>query len=305
MKHFLLFLLLVVAEGHCVLTDLLPTLEDKIPIHSISGVDYIYVINLDHRKEKYRLTLEQLAPYGIVPYRLSGVNGWKLPFKTIQEVGLVFQAGMRPGGMGSVYRMDQGKEYVSHEVVEAEGTQYYCHCLARGAVGCVLSHLTALKDAQSAGYDVIWICEDDIEVMRDPHILSQYIEDLNRLEGKDHWDVLFTFRDYRVANGQYATPYGAAYRPNIDTRNQEKFNIDRPISPDLRQVGTRFGTQSMIWSKRGIEKILNFYNEHKIFLPYDLDLVTIPDIKMYSVIEDVVTNLLNPQSDLGSNGERL
>jgi hypothetical protein len=56
----------------------------------------------------------------------------------------------------------------------------------------------------------------------------------------------------------------------------------------------------MIWTKKGMEKALRFYEKHKIFMPYDLDLVLIPDIRIYSVMEDVVTNLLNAQSDLGT-----
>ena len=170
-------------------------------------------------------------------------------------------------------------------------------------VGCILSHLTVIQDALRSGYDIVWVCEDDIEVVRDPNILSQYIDDLDRIVGRDNWDLLFTFRDYRGNDGKYYTPYGASYRPNIETRHQEKFNIDRPISKALRQVGSRFGTQSMIWTKRGMKKLLDYYRTCKIFVPYDLDLVLVPDIRIYSTIEDVVTNKLESQSDLGSINE--
>ena len=275
-------------------------LNDKTPVQTISGIDYIYVINLDHRRQKYQETMDQFAPYGIVPYRFSAVNGWKMPIEDLWDVSLVFKKGMRPGGMGTVYRLYNGKEYQSHEVVEEEGTPYLCHCASRGAIGCILSHLTVMKDALDSNYEVVWICEDDIEVVRDPNILSQYIKDLDRIVGRDNWDLLFTFRDYRGPGGEYFAPYGANYRPNIDTRCQEQFNINKPISNDLRQVGSRFGTQSMIWTKKGIQKALEYYEKYKIFVPYDLDLVLIPGIKIYSVIEDVVTNKLDALSDLGS-----
>ncbi len=304
MNHlFSLSFVLISSFCFAELQDHLRTLNDKTEITTIRNVDYMYVINLDHRKTKYQLTLEELTPYGIFPYRFSGVNGWKLPTETLWDVGLVFQNGMRPGGMGTVYRIDpvNGKEYISHEVVEVEGTPYLCHGSARGMIGCILSHLTIIKDALNSGYEIIWICEDDIEVVKNPHILSDYIDQLDLLEGREHWDLLFTFRDYRDPEGQYDTPYGANYRPNIETRCQENFNINRPISSDLRQVGSRFGTQSMIWTKKGMEKVLRYYENYKIFMPYDLDIVLIPDIRIYSVIEDVVTNKLNVQSDLGSN----
>jgi GR25 family glycosyltransferase involved in LPS biosynthesis len=298
-------LLLVLISSLCFaeLHDHLRILNDKTEVVTIRNVDYMYVINLDHRKTKYQLTLEEFAPYGILPYRFSAVNGWKLPIETLWDVSLVFQKGMRSGGMGTVYRIDpvNGKEYASHEVVEVEGTSYLCHCSARGMIGCILSHLTVIKDALNSGYEIIWICEDDVEVVKNPHILSDYIDQLDLLEGRENWDVLFTFRDYRGPGGQYYTPYGANYRPNIETRCQEKFNINRPISSDLRQAGSRFGTQSMIWTKRGMEKILRYYENYKIFMPYDLDIVLVPDIRIYSVMEDVVTNKLDVQSDLGSS----
>ncbi len=303
MKYqLLLFLFCMTACGYCELADHIKLLSDKTAICSIRNIDYVYVINLDHRIQKYQQTLEQLAPYGIVPYRFSAVNGWKLPIETLWDVSLTFERGMRPGGMGTTYRVDpeNGKEYHSHEVVEVEGTSYFCHSSARGMVGCILSHLAVINDALRSGYEIVWICEDDIEVIRDPQILSQYIDDLDRIVGRDNWDLLFTFRDYRGPGGVYYSPDGANYRPNIETRCQEKFNINQPISNELRRVGSRFGTQSMIWTKRGMEKVLNYYKKYKIFMPYDLDLVLIPDIRMYSVREDVVTNMLNVQSDLGS-----
>lgn len=298
---FLSLILLARLLGYCGLDDHLRVLNDKTPVRTISPIDYMYVINLDHRTEKYQQTLDQLSPYGIIPYRFSAVNGWRLPIETLWDVGFVFEKGMRSGGMGTTYLIDNGKEYRSHQVVEEEGTHYFSHCSSRGMVGCILSHLTVIKDALQSRYELVWICEDDIEVVRNPHVLSQYIQDLDTIVGRDNWDLLFTFRDYRGPGGQYYTPYGANYRPNIETRDQEKFNINRPISQDLRQVGSRFGTQSMIWTRRGMEKALNYYRKYKIFLPYDLDLVLIPDIKIYSVIEDVVTNKLDVPSDLGND----
>ncbi|MBS0626746.1 MAG: hypothetical protein JSS09_00865, partial [Verrucomicrobia bacterium] len=83
-------------------------------------------------------------------------------------------------------------------------------------------------------------------------------------------------------------------------RDQNKFNIDRLLSKEIRQVGSRFGTQSMIWTKKGLQKVLDYYQKYKIFMPYDLDLSLIPDIKIYSVVEDVVVNKLEALSDLGS-----
>jgi hypothetical protein len=44
---------------------------------SLRNIDFIYMINLDQRPEKWKLSVDQLAPYGITPCRFSAVNGWR------------------------------------------------------------------------------------------------------------------------------------------------------------------------------------------------------------------------------------
>ena len=61
----------------------------------VEGVDFIYMINLDERSEKFQTSLEQLQPYGITPYRFSAVNGWKLTPEEINDVGVKYGPGMR------------------------------------------------------------------------------------------------------------------------------------------------------------------------------------------------------------------
>jgi hypothetical protein len=281
-------------------TYLKPALN-KHPISTIPKVDYMYVINLDHRKEKFESTVREFAPYHISPYRFSAVNGWNLPTQAVWDLALTFKKGMRPGGMGTVFKNINGKEYLSYEIVEKEGEIYCTHAFTKGVLGCILSHLSVMNDALESNYALVWICEDDIEVVRDPRIITKYIDDLDRIVGRENWDLLFTYRDYRGEGGQYYKAWGAAYRPNIDTRDQERFNIDISISPELKQTGTRFGGHSIIWTREGLKKVLSFYEQYKVFLPYDLDFVLIPNIKMYSVVDDVVTNKLNALTDLGGD----
>jgi len=297
---FSCLLLLLSSVVFCAPLDHVKLILDKPPVQSLRNIDYVYVINLDHRPQRWESTVEQLAPYGIIPYRFSAVNGKELPIEVIWDLAVKFQHGMRAGGIGTVFRLDRGKEYLSYELIEEEGVPYLEHYRGRGMIGCLLSHLSVLYDAYCSGYQVIWVCEDDIEVVRDPTVLSNYIDDLDRLLGREHWDILFTFREYRGPQGQYLIPHGGNYRPNLEKRPQEEFDIDSPISPDLRQIGPRFGTHSMILSQGGIKKILDFYQAYGVFMPYDLDLVLIPGIKMYSVMEDVVVNQFDSGSDIGS-----
>ncbi len=276
-------------------------IENKTDGHSYGLIDYIYVINLDHRTEKYEETTEELEPYGIEPFRFSAVNGWEIPNSVIQELGVVYDHSMHGNGMGTVYRWVDGKEYQSHELIKEEGTTYFCHCTSRGVMGCLMSHLSILQDAYDSGYEIIWIMEDDVEVVKDPSILAMCIEELDSNVGRENWDILFTDRDYRLNDGSYLLAYGADYRPNVDISNQEKYNVDRVVSPHVRQMGSRFGSHSMIWSRGGIRKYLDFIKKYKLFLPIDMDYYLPAKIKLYSVQEDVVTNRLNSLSDNGTN----
>ena len=60
-----------------------------------------------------------------------------------------------------------------------------------------MSHLSILQHAYDAGFETIWVMEDDIQVMRDPRVLSERIDQLDALVGKTNWDILFTDRDIR------------------------------------------------------------------------------------------------------------
>lgn len=207
--------------------------------------------------------------------------------------------------MGTTFRWIDGKEYSSHELITEVGTTYYCHCMPRGAVGCLMSHVSILRDAFDSGCNIIWIVEDDVEVVKDPSIVLTCIQELDRAVGRNNWDILFTDRDYRANEGGYILSYGTDYRPDVDTRNQEKYNIDKKISSHVRQIGSRFGTHSMVWSRPGMKKYLDYIEKHGMFLPIDMDMHLPPNIKLYSVIEDVVTNRLNAVSDNGNNSNQV
>lgn len=268
---------------------------DKCPDHAFENIDYIYMINLDQRPEKWEKSLEQLEPYGIYPYRFSAVNGWELDLKTINEAGLPFSMGMEGGFMGTSYLSEDLNPI--HGLIENYGQTYFCHCMARGTIGIALSHISILQDAYDCGYKRIWVMEDDIEVKQDPRILPNLIKKLNALVGENGWDVLFTDRDIKDRKGNEVPTYWAAKRPDFTPLNDFFYRFD--ISPDFRMVGARYGAHSMIVSREGIRKLLQFFYAHQIFLPYDMDYILPHGIRLFTVREDVVTNLVDAISDNG------
>jgi GR25 family glycosyltransferase involved in LPS biosynthesis len=271
---------------------------NKSDVHQMKNIDFIYMINLDQRPEKFAKCTQQLHPYGIYPYRFSAVNGWELSLETINDVGVKFAPGMTGGFLATSF-LPQDNFQSHHEEIQNYGQTYFCHCTARGTIGIALSHLSVLQDALDSGYETIWVMEDDIEVIQDPRQLSNLIEKLDKVVGKSNWDILFTDQDIRDANGNYIPCYGYARRPNFHPKNPMQYHVREDLDEDFRRIGARFGAHSMIVRRSGMKKILKFIKSHQMFLPYDMDFYLPIGIRMYSVINDVVSNQPRAISDNG------
>jgi GR25 family glycosyltransferase involved in LPS biosynthesis len=265
--------------------------------HSVGVIDCVYLINLDQRPEKLATTLRQLEPYGIKPCRVSAVNGWDLSLEEINDIGVRFIPGMKGGFWGTRYLL--GGDFMPyHEIIGNYGENYFCHCMARGAMGCFLSHLSAISHAYHSGYRICWFIEDDIEVIRNPALLSSLAEELTANVGWNNWDILYTDIDTKNQLGVYIPCRSFAQRPDFFPTNDA--TIQRNITYNLRRVGARYGTYSMIISRPGMEKILNFVKEHQIFLPIDMELSFPPGIKLFTVRDDVVSTITRAASDNGA-----
>lgn len=295
--RLLCFLMLAMALLRGDIEDHLRKIEDKSDCHAFHNIDFVYLINLDERPEKLKLSLDQLTPYDIRPYRFSAVNGWKLSLETINDLGLKFSLEMEGDFMATSYHLD-GNFKPSHEPLQTYGQTYFCHCMSLGAIGIAMSHLSILQDAYDAGYETIWVMEDDVQVLKDPRVLPDLIAKLDELVGKDNWDVLFTDRDIRDAEGNPKACYWGAKRPDISSSQLNNF-AQRTVTGEFCQVGARWGAHSMILRRCGIKKLLQYFKAHQIFFPYDMDFIFPPGIKLFSLLEDIVSNDPKAASDNG------
>lgn len=298
-RFFLVFLFFATSTLVADVEDHLKEVGEKSGMRTLRNIDFIYMINLDERPEKFELSLDQLEPYEITPCRFSAINGWKLSLDTLNDVGLRFSPEMQGGFMGTCY-LPNGNFEPSHEIIERVGETYFCHCLSRGAIGIALSHISILQDAWDSGYEAIWVMEDDIEVIRDPHLLSDLIDKLDALVGKENWDVLFTDKDIRDQNGFHKTTFWAGRRPDFFLFSlANNYAMKKEISSDFYEIGARSGAHSMILRRSGIKKLLQFFQAHQIFFPYDMEYILPPGIKLFTVREDIVSNLPKAPSDNG------
>ncbi|MCB1118765.1 MAG: glycosyltransferase family 25 protein [Chlamydiia bacterium] len=299
-KSIAVVLLALVSTLHGGVADHLKKATNKIPPPKMRNVDYTYVINLDKRPEKFEQCVKQLEPYGIRPYRFSAVNGWELTLAQINDLGVVLTDKMDSGKWGTYYPMDGDGKYGTHEIVSVIGRNYFSHCMSRGAIGICLSHLSVLKDALDSGYETIWVMEDDIHVLKNPHMISTLIDRLDATVGKKGWDILFTDRDTKNQKGEYVPCRGHAWRPNFTPPNPSRFAQEKRVGNLFRKIGARFGAYSMIVRRSGMQKIYNFLAHNGIFLPFDLEFYQPGDIRLYTVQNDVVSTLINALSDNGA-----
>lgn len=270
---------------------------DKSDEHSFMCIDYVYMINLDQRPEKFAKAAGGLQLYGISPHRFSAVNGWELPYETIRQVGVRFTKGtLKDPFFGSIYHECDGALYRSNQIIKEDEGTYFSIGLSQGAIGIVLSHLSVLQDAYDSGYQVIWVMEDDVEAVGDPWQIPEMIRSLDVLD--PDWDILFTDTDTKDVNGNHVPCRSLATRPNYSAETLDAF-LGRfySVSADLSRIGMRYGAYSMIVRRSGMEKILNYFKQYGVFLPYDMDFWLVPNLKMYSVNRDIVSHAAGSITD--------
>lgn len=299
MKIFLLILLFF-SHGEASIEKYFKKIE-KTPedCRPIKNIDYLYLINLDQRPEKFENCMWQLQPYGIKPYRFSAIYGWNLSIEALNEIGVQFLPGMEGYHWAKHFPLhgNGNSEYIFlHEA--CYGGTFFASWMSIGAIGCTLSHLSVLQDAYDSGYQTIWIMEDDIFVLGNPHLLSDLIEQLDSLVGKEGWDLFYTDFDlpdkpfYAWENDFESDLKGDLWwfwRPDLLDIDRSAVAERTILNDDFIKIGSRMRTHSMIIRRSGMKKILDHNKAHRLFIPYDHDLALVPGIKLYSLRYPIVT----------------
>jgi GR25 family glycosyltransferase involved in LPS biosynthesis len=273
--------------------------------YSMKNIDFIYMINLDTRPEKFKKSLKLLKKYSITPYRFSAINGNLLSVKEIESFGIKsFPDMLNQGSLGNIYSTTSlNKIETITKKIENDGHVYFCSVMKPGAFGCLLSHLSILKDAFLKNYETIWIMEDDIDIIKNPHIISELITDLDSTVGKENWDILYTDKDTRYSDGKPAVPQLSDIncilnRPDIKILDTETLLKRKLIGNNFVKIKARYGTYSMILRRSGIIKILSFYQNYKIFNTYDGEFIYIQDLNTFTSNKNIVGHELIRVSDI-------
>ena len=124
--------------------------------------DRIFVINLDHRTDKWQLVTKNLEKMKIVNYeRFAAI---KPEYSEIP---------------------DEYKKWFSSKN-NSDGTD---ETYSVGAMGCKLSHLKVINIAKNRGYEKILILEDDVDF--NPNTSMIFNEAVKQLNSFEPWDMLY------------------------------------------------------------------------------------------------------------------
>jgi GR25 family glycosyltransferase involved in LPS biosynthesis len=232
------------------LLSLLKPLEVTPQQTGIEGIDSIYCINLDVRQDKWKAMQKRLSDQGIKANRVPAINGWK---------------------------------EIAREQVKAIQKPYKAR-LNKGQVGCLLSHLSILKDAENRNFDRVLILEDDVNFIADMKNLSGYLEKISALDPE--WDLLF-LDDWTLAKNLGGRP------PENRSHSKMSEIIKKPkellAGTNFVRTYYRQGAYAMVVSKKGARKISEYFASTPVYFAYDLEFNHIHNIKMYETDKDFVT----------------
>lgn len=252
----LLFLLMVYfgkGEG-APFQDYLISIDSKETFSGIALVDAIYMLNLDRRPDRLDYMNTILKKYEIQAIRVSACDGRHIPESVIQELtGLYYK--------DNIFFRNKQRDY-------------------HAAIGCLLSHLSVLHDAYVRGFQIIWVLEDDIKVVGDITKVPDLLTKLFILDPE--WDILYTDVPKKAM---------VVCPPNNCQLCSRKKRLQIEKQGDLfNLIRWRYGTYSMLISRKGIDKILKYFQSSDIYGPIDNDLHCIPGIREYSIQADIVTH---------------
>lgn len=290
-----LLLLLLAPLCHATMEDHYRKLENKsCETPGIQGIDYIYLINLDKRPEKFQYSLAQFTPYNLNIQRFSAIYGWGLSAAVINDIGVRYAPGMWNGLENALHfplHWNGSSQFVKIND-SCYGMTFFSGWTTPGAIGCTLSHLSVLYDAYVSGHETVWVLEDDIGVVSDPHILTLRMQELDLLTDKE-WDILYTDHDYLTLEHPDLPIFKQLpmkWRPDMPFFDLEPLLEHTAVGDHFFKIGSRNRTHSYLIRKSGMKKILAFYKEHGIFLPIDHELAFIPHLTFYVTREAIVTS---------------
>lgn len=227
------------------ISNYLKPLQVKSHETGIAGIDCIYCINLDIRKDKWETVCKEFEKQKIKVNRVSGVNGWTELTKADRKKLLAHEKALKPG-----------------------------------QIGCFLSHLSVLKNAQEEGFEHILVLEDDVTFLSPIKEVAHYLNRLSQLDPE--WDLLFldrwTMEDWGLKDRF----------DRLGSTMSEVIKKPKERISSFSRVYYRHALYGVVISKKGVDKLLNHFCQGPFLLAIDTEMNHIDQIHMYETDHDFV-----------------
>ncbi|MBM3198334.1 MAG: hypothetical protein FJZ58_03660 [Chlamydiae bacterium] len=160
--------------------------------------------------------------------------------------------------------------------------------MSGGSIGCLLSHISIYKNAVENEFETVWICEDDVVFQEDAIKIPSLLKSLSAID--PDWDIFYTDYSTQGIGIQSPRPGQVPYK-----------EISEVVSKDIMRTHGRYNTHSIIFSKKGLRKIYEYFSHRNLWSPIDVDIHYVPDLREYTSTYNIVTSLYD-SSTLSKDG---
>lgn len=151
-----------------------------------------------------------------------------------------------------------------------------------GEYGRLLSHLSVYRDACRRDFGVTWVCEDDVTFVEKGGAIPKLLKDLTKLD--PDWDVLYTDHMTNGMGVQNPRPGQEPYNPEYEK-----------VNGNFYKVKGRWNQHSILFSRKGIQKVWDYFSHVYLYAPLDVDMQYVPGLKSYMTARNIVTVIYDPK----------
>jgi hypothetical protein len=290
--------------------------------HKMSGIDFVYVITAK-KCNRFDDLKRSFSKYNVFPYRFTSFSPKDISHDTMFRTCL---RGSRRYKRIEANKLvvRRGKFVLDKRKMRSSRAGHIHRRMSLKALSRALSHISIIKDALDSGYEHIWIMDSGTTLRTDPNTLCTYLERADK-EIPD-WTSIYTDFSERDAE-DYLEPIGHFYgRPDVEFLEPDEYLVREEQNNDpydysddevdggsdqdssggyqeredglekgklddkFTHVGLLKGAHSYILNKKGMKLIMDWYLDHKIFIPYAQEIQIIPGMHPYCTPEPITRN---------------
>ena len=292
---FFIIIFLFTTEKALTFEEYLATIQKEKKIHSsIPGIDFVYVINLKKRPEKWQKCLNHLIQKDIEAQRIEAVDGSLLNLDMVASLTPNLNPSyIKKGKPGFFDQNLKWTKYDQKKIKKLESANQkfvYSKMNTKGHLGAAFSHLTILKDAIDSGYENILVLEDDFQIEGSTNTIGLLIQEANQSLGAANWDIIFLDNWHALEKEGIVELRKKPYLyPNLETIDMKEKSKVESLTERLNSIQSRYGLYSMVLSKRGVQKLYSYFKANKMLYPIDAEINNIPGIVLLEVKNHLIT----------------